>query len=295
VSSTTSPKRPILRYQGGKWRLAPWIIAHFPEHRVYVEPFGGSGSVLLRKPRSYGEIYNDLDSEVVNLFRVLRSKEDATELIRLIELTPYARDEFFCAYEPSDDPIERARRLVVRACMGFGNSGAINDSMWSSGFRPKTGFRSNSNRSNTHPARDWCRYPDGLSAIVDRLQAVVIENAPAMKVMAQHDEPETLHYCDPPYVHSTRSKGNKHCAKHKYRHEMTDDDHRDLAEFLKRLKGFVIVSGYNCPLYEELFGDWARVDKSFHADGARDRIESLWLSPRTAGAIQFSLLTEDAA
>jgi DNA adenine methylase len=168
--------------------------------------------------------------------------------------------------------------------MGFGNNGAINDSEFAAGFRPKTGFRSNSNQSNTHPARDWTRYPKVLQAVVERLQGVVIENLPAVSVMAQHDSPETLHYCDPPYVHSVRSKGRK------YRHEMSDDDHRELAEFLKGLRGYVVVSGYNCALYEEIFGSWVRVDRSFHADGARLRVESLWLSPRTCEACQLSLL-----
>src|SRR5690606_6837914 len=97
--------RPIIRYHGGKWRIAPWIISHFPEHRVYVEPFGGGGSVLLRKPRSYAEVYNDLDGEIVNLFRVARDCGD--ELIRSVELTPFARDEFMLAYEETEDPIEQ--------------------------------------------------------------------------------------------------------------------------------------------------------------------------------------------
>src|SRR5688500_1471666 len=113
-----SARRPVLRWHGGKWRLAPWIIGHFPQHRIYVEPFGGAASVLLRKPRSYAEIYNELDGEVVNLFRVLRSA-DAHELVRRLELTPFARDEFVGAHDDTDDPIEAARQLVVRSFMGF--------------------------------------------------------------------------------------------------------------------------------------------------------------------------------
>src|SRR5690606_19105648 len=118
----TQPRRPVLRWHGGKWLLAPWIIEHFPAHRVYVEPFGGAGSVLMRKPRTYAEIWNDLDGEVVNIFRVLRSP-DANRLVDALRLTPFSRQEFTGAYEPSSDPVERARRLVIRSFMGFGSNG----------------------------------------------------------------------------------------------------------------------------------------------------------------------------
>src|SRR6266576_1049473 len=101
-------ERPILRYHGGKFVLAPWIISHFPEHRVYVEPYGGAASVLLRKERSYAEVYNDLDSEIVNLFRVAR--DNGKELIRVLALTPFAREEYQAAWEATDDPLEQARR-----------------------------------------------------------------------------------------------------------------------------------------------------------------------------------------
>ena len=104
-----APTRTALRYYGGKWNLAPWIIKHFPPHINYIEPCGGAASVLLRKPRSTIETYNDLDGNVVNFFRVLRDNPD--ELIRKIQLTPYAREEYNLSRVPCDDPIERARRF----------------------------------------------------------------------------------------------------------------------------------------------------------------------------------------
>ena len=126
----SAPTRPALRYHGGKWRLAPWLLTLMPPHRVYTEPFGGGASVLLRKPRAYGEIYNDLDGEVVNVFRMLRDR--GAELQRLLELTPFARAEFRQAYEPcGDDPIEQARRTIARSFMGFGSSATGENS----GFR----------------------------------------------------------------------------------------------------------------------------------------------------------------
>lgn len=255
-------KRPIMRWHGGKWLLAPWIIQHLPPHRVYVEPFGGAASVLLRKPRSYSEVYNDLDGEVVNLFRVARDNGD--ELRDRLEMTPFSRDEFELSYEPTGDTIEQARRTVVRSFMGFG----------SNSHNQATGFRANSNRSGTTPSHDWRNYPEAFAAVIDRLRGVVIENRDAAKVMRAHDGDQTLHYVDPPYVASTRDRGGD------YRHEMTDEDHEALAEVLHGLKGAVVLSGYGCELYDGLYRDWIRVEKNSLADGARKRVEVLWLSPR---------------
>lgn len=253
-------ERPLLRYHGGKWILAKWILTHFPAHRVYVEPFGGAASVLIQKARSYAEIYNDLDGEIVNLFRVVRTQGEA--LRTALELTPFSRVDFRESYEPSEDPLEQARRTVVRSFMGFG----------SNSHNKLTGFRSNSNRSGTTPAHDWRNYPGNLGAIMERLRGVCIENRPGAEIMAIHDGPTTLHYVDPPYVPETRDKGGD------YRHEMTDEDHRALAAVLHNLRGMVCLSGYPCDLYEELYGDWRRVERGSHADGARKRIEVLWMN-----------------
>lgn len=273
-----SLKRPIVRYHGGKWRLAPWILRHIPEHRVYVEPYGGGGSVLLQKPRSYAEIYNDLDGEIVNLFRVAR--DNGETLARAVELTPFAREEFAQAYEPDGDPLEQARRTLVRAFMGFSSAGASGQ---------MTGFRANSNRIGTTPAHDWMNFPDHLRAVVQRLRGVVIENRSAIDVMLHQDCEDAVHYVDPPYVHQTRHMRERSQA---YRHEMSDEQHRELAGVLASLRGAVVVSGYRCPLYDELFAGWTRVDSSAHADGARYRVESLWIS-RTA--LQGVLFSESAA
>lgn len=254
--------RPLLRYHGGKWLLAPWIISHFPAHRVYVEPFGGAASVLIRKERSYAEVYNDLDGEVVNLFRVLRAQPD--DLVHAIELTPFARDEFVESYDSTDDPVEQARRTVVRSFMGFG----------SNSHNQKTGFRSNSNRSGTTPAHDWRNLPDSMRAAIERLRGVVIENRDATAVMATHDSSETLHYCDPPYMPETRDSGSD------YRHELSTVDHEKLLGFLHGLQGYVVLSGYQTDMYADILCGWFRVDKAARADGARKRTESLWLSPR---------------
>lgn len=268
--------RPLLRWHGGKWMLAPWIISHFPAHRVYVEPFGGAASVLLRKPRAYAEVYNDLDDDVVNLFRVLRGPKEAFwELEHRLVLTPFARTEFNEAYEATDDRIEKARRLIIRSFMGFGSDGH-------NGARP-TGFRANSHRSGTTPAHDWRNYSDCLEPIMARLAGICIEQRPAIEVMAQQDSPQTLHYVDPPYVHSTRSTA-KNSTRKNYAHEMTDDEHAQLLSFLGTLDGMVVLSGYPHPLYDEALSGWRRVEREALADGARPRTEVLWLNPAVVAA-----------
>lgn len=276
------PTRPTLRWHGGKWRLAPWIISHFPPHRTYVEPFGGAASVLIRKARAYAEVYNDLDDEVVCLFQVLRDRDSAARLQDLLRLTPFARCEFRAAYEETDDPIERSRKLIVRSFMGFGSNAHASAEK---GHR-STGFRATSNRSGTTPAQDWANYPDAMVALVQRLQGVVIESRPAIEVMAQHDRADTLHYVDPPYMHETRAQGNKYdLGWRMYRHEMTDIQHAELLEYLRAAKGLVILSGYPAPLYEEMLFDWQRIEKETFADGARPRVEVLWINPAATDAL----------
>ena len=271
-----SVTRPVLRWHGGKWRLAPWIVQHFPVHRLYTEAFGGAASVLLRKPRSYAEVYNDLDDDVVGLFRVLRS-ERAPDLLAALRATPFARVEFERAYEISDDPVEEARRLVVRSFMGFGSDGFNRE--------VTTGFRANAHRSGTTPAQDWGNLPDALAFTVERLRGVVIEHRDAAEVFAQHDGLDTLHYVDPPYLFETRSQKNRGGGRGRggcYRHEMTDEDHARLLEVLRGLRGMVVLSGYPAPSYDAALSGWARIERAAHADGARARTEVLWINPRAA-------------
>jgi len=249
--------------------LADWLLSMFPPHRVYVEPFGGAASVLMRKKRSYAEVYSELDGEIVNVFRVLRDPMQALALEESIRLTPFARQEFLDSYAPCADAVEQARRTIVRSFMGFGSAAAT-------GFG--TGFRSNSNRSGTTPAKDWKNLPTFVKHWTERLRGVVIENRPASEVMPQHDTAETLHYVDPPYPLETRSLANPYCGKG-YRFEMTNDQHRELAQTTRALAGMVIISGYPCELYDlDLYPDWTRRERPHLADGARKRTEVVWIN-----------------
>jgi DNA adenine methylase len=261
----------LLRYYGGKWQIAPWIISHFPKHQIYVEAYGGGGSVLLRKDRSYGEIYNDLDKEVVNVFRVLQ--KNSRKLQRLLEVTPFSRDEMELAYTRVQDPVERARRAIVRSFMGFG-ADSVTRSV-------RTGFRANSNRSGTTPAHDWATWPKNIQLFHERLTGVVIENRDALEVMESQDSPGTLHFLDPPYVHSTRGSMQ---AGHGYAHEMSNAEHEKLCDFIKGLKGMVILCGYQNQIYERL--GWKTVSTETKVLGNKPRTEVLWLNPAASTRMQ---------
>lgn len=274
----TMPTRPVLRYHGGKWMLAPWLLGFYPEHRVYVEPFGGGASVLMRKSPSYAEVYNDLDSEVVNVFRMMRDRGD--ELRRQLFYTPFSNAEFRDSFFRSDDPLEQARRTIARSFMGFGSASVTEYKHSSRIGKPTTGFRANSSRSGTTPAHDWANYYEAAEAMIARLRGVVIENRDAMEVISRHDSVETLFYVDPPYVASTRDRGND------YAYEMDEGQHRALAACLHAIQGMVVLSGYASELYDaHLYADWSRYERPAFADGARPRTEVVWLNSACASAL----------
>lgn len=277
MSQYNKVTRPILRYHGGKWLQFPWIVSFFPEHRIYVEPYGGGGSILLRKKRCYSEVYNDIDKEIVNVFRVLRDNPE--ELIQAIELTPFAREEYELFYDKSDDPVEQARRTIGRSFFGFGSASATD--------KYRTGFRQTANRNGTIPPHDWRRYPEALRVTIQRLRGILIENRDAIEVMKSHDAPNTLYYVDPPYLHDTRHK-KKYSSS--YRHEMTDEQHEELLTYLRTVEGYVILSGYDNQLYNDILGDWQKVNRGFLVDGGKKRVETLWINPRTPIARQQLLI-----
>ena len=267
----SAPPIPLMRYHGGKWRIAPWIIGHLPAHRVYVEPFGGAAGVRLRKAPSETEVYNDLDGEIVNVFRVLRDPALGEQLARLCYLTPYSRAEHDLAQQPCRDALEQARRTLLRAWTSFGSAGAT---------RGRSGMRTYSNPDGRHlaVAPAWARVPDAIPTFVERLRHVIIESRPALDVMQQHDTAATLHYVDPPYLPETRSyDGGRY-----YRHELTLADHEALLAGLQQLDGMVALSGYDSDLYNDTLAGWQRIRLQTSGSsrfGSASRIECLWLNP----------------
>lgn len=262
MSDLSAVTRPALRYFGGKFRLAPWIIAQIPPHACYVEPFGGAMGVLLRKTPSLNEIYNDLDGEVVNFFRILRDRP--TELVRSIRYTPYAREEQILAFEPTEglDDLERARRLYVRCWQSHGGG----RTQW------RTGWRYQVNKSTI---LDW-NSVEHLQVIVDRLKMVQIDQDDALRVIQRYDRPDTLFYIDPPYMASTRSL---RWSKKAYMFEINDEYHRALGKMLNQIQGMAIISGKPQPLYDELYGGWTKSQRTVPTNFQSKTVEVLWLSP----------------
>lgn len=262
--------KPLMRYHGAKWRLAPWIISHFPQHHCYVEPFGGSAAVLISKEPSSREVYNDKNFEIVNLFNVIRDDEMRTQLLRLLVMTPYSRTEFEFAKEVGqyDTPVMIALKLLVRAQMGFGSAGAT---------RGNTGFRLDTARGGTSLQSLWSDLPANVLNVTERLRNVVIENTDAYNIIKQHDRSDTLFYLDPPYTLDTRTNKDSYG-----KFEMREFEHTRLLELTQKSKGMFVISGYDNELYNDTLTGWTKSSRQTaisSRNGSGQRTEVLWISP----------------
>lgn len=272
VGSRKGLKSPIAWY-GGKAYYAEWLIERFPDHRVYVEPFGGAANVLLRKPRSEVEVYNDIDDRVVNLFRVIRDPEQFERLRVLLDLTPYARGEFASLLDlpPTDDPVEKARRFfaVCRQARGGIGMSKLTKNAWATSKRTR--------REMAEPVSKYLSAIDGLEDVAARFRTVMIESRPAIELIHQYDGDDTFFYLDPPYMPETRH-GNKATT---YAHEMTPGDHAALLDTLLQIKGKAMLSGYAAPLYEEKLNGWRREElktKAHMSNSGEERVEVIWFN-----------------
>ena len=253
MSEITSP--PV-RYTGSKWRIAPWVISHLPAHRCYCEPFFGGGSVLFRKKPSEMEVANDINTEVINFFDVLRDRTD--ELVRAITLTPNHRAELSRACTPHHDPLERARRFYIRAWQSYTAGEAVKLRGWRIEVLERRG------------GDDWEKQ-DRLFTVAKRLRSVAFESKTALDILGAYDTDQTLFYCDPPYVSSER-------VHEDYPNEMTDSDHIALSECLHSIKGMALISGYDSPLYQELYAGWKMVSIEARTVNNVRRRECLWIN-----------------
>jgi DNA adenine methylase len=270
-SAGPDQKRKLIAFgwYGGKFSHLDWLLPLLPECHHYCEPFAGSGAVLLNRDPSPVETYNDIDGELVNFFRVLREQKEG--LIEVIGLTPFSRAELYIAVNTNGEPLselERARRFFVRARQartGLAQTASLG--RWANCM--------NTSRAGMAGAVSrWLGSVRMLPEIALRLLRVQIENRAATKVIELYDSPDTLFYCDPPYVHSTRGDSKA------YRFEMDDKAHMELAAVLKRIKGKAAVSGYRCDLMDALYKGWRRADapaKTCHSV-KKTRHEALWMN-----------------
>lgn len=250
--------RAVLKYPGAKNRIADWIISYIPKHDMYLELFSGSAAVLLNKSRSHIETLNDIDGDVVNFFRVLR--ECPEELRRVIDLTPFSRDEYKKSFEETTDPVERARRYCVKCWMGFGNSQLY-----------QNGFRSGQQSISPNPAGAWAELPAVMEEVAERLKGVQIENLPALEILSRYDTEDVFIYADPPYLPDTRKS-------HLYKYEMSYLDHVKLLDALKKHPGQVMISGYDNDLYNSMLSGWRKAYKDTTAECGIKRTEVLWMN-----------------
>ncbi len=255
--------KAIIKYPGAKWGLAPWITSFFPPHRSYLEPFFGSGGVFFNKPRSSIETINDLDGDVVNLFEQIR--RDPERLAHEIYWTPYARQIYDTAWEAQyteTDPFRRAVNFYIRMMMGHGYRTTGERVGWKNDVQ---------GRERAYAARYWCETPGAIFQAAERLRGVQIESLPAVDLIKRFNFPRVLIYADPPYLLETRNRKQ-------YRCEMTDDDHRELLDTLKKHSGPVLISGYRSALYDDALRGWHLEEIDARNQKAEHRTEALWMN-----------------
>jgi DNA adenine methylase len=270
VSGLARKKRILFGWYGGKFSHLDWLLPMLPQCHHYCEPFAGSAAVLLNRRPAPIETYNDLDGEAANFFRVLRN--DGNELMRVLALTPFSREEFAlaCELDPSLTPLERARRFYVRARQvrtGLAQTASLG--RWAN-------CKNTSRAGMSGVISRWLGGVEQIAEIAERLLRVQIENRPAISVIRLYDSPDTLFYCDPPYVHETRGDSKA------YRHEMTNEQHAELADALNSVQGKVAFSNYDCGFLEKLYPArrWhkARSTPRTNHSTKGKRIEVLWMN-----------------
>lgn len=256
------PVRAILRYPGAKWRIADFILRHMPRHHSYLEPFFGSGAVLFRKAPAPIETINDINDDVVNLFRVVQTKADV--LAEAVAGLPYARQVYEASLQSNSEAsdVERAARFLTLVWQSYGSRADGKNCGWKKDV---------AGREAAYAVRNWNRLPGWIVAAQARLKQVQIEHKDALQLIRQFNHPKVLIYCDPPYMLSTRR------CRANYRHEMDDAAHEELLDVLNRHCGPVMLSGYANELYDAHLHGWERYDTDMVITSGVKRTETLWV------------------
>jgi len=234
-----------LKWHGGKHYLAKRIVALMPPHTHYVEPYAGGLSVMLAKdPEGVSEVANDMHGNLTKFWRVLQAEETFQRFLRTVQGMPFSEQEWQDAAGRLDDPdpVEQAVAFFLRCRQSL--AGRMDT------FAPLS--RRRTRRGMNEQASAWLSAVDGLPAVHARLRRVAIRNRPALEVIQSEDGPDTLYYCDPPYIHASRT------APDVYALEMSEADHQELLTVLKACRGKVMLSGYPSVLYDEALAGWSR-------------------------------------
>lgn len=248
--------KPAFSYYGGKQRLATKIVPLLPKHTVYVEPFAGGLAVFFAKPRPaarnsnhYREVINDVDGRVVNFYRQLR--DNPAKLVNACKLTPYSREEYELAKQPTDDPLEAARRWFVTINKSFANKAGCS---WGTSIT-----------SENHPIT-FAHQAARLGACAQRFAMVYVEHDDALAVIKRWDSPQTLFYCDPPYVgaHQGHYRG------------YTQADFDNLVTALTQAQGSFVLScyGFDAPAHWECFKFEAHCSAAGTVGASRDKTQT---------------------
>ena len=278
---------------GGKGKTWRYILPHFPTAKIYVEPFAGAASIFFNLPENKYPVVvlNDLHDGIITLFRVLQDKAKLEELQHRLCFTPYSRAEFCKAIDLIKsgvyiDDIQKAWAFFVTQNQGFGGV-AETYGRWGRVFASRTAMaETNSSWQNRISKLMWYH---------KKLMTVQLDNQDALQVIQYWDSPDTLFYCDPPYLADTRKSG-------KYQHDCCDDFHNKLVDTLSAIKGQCVLSGYDNPIYDRL--NWQKKDFKTTCSAAgrtrgsglqdkgnaidkQQRVETLWLKINevTAGGL----------
>lgn len=234
-----------------------------PAHHSYVEPYFGCGAVLFAKKPAAIETVNDLDGEVVNFFRTIRDPESREKLQEWLMYTPYARQVYDDTFlrEPESN-VERAAYFAIRSMQGHGYR-----------LTEKSGWKKDVHgRESSYAVKYWNELPESIAEMAIRLKGVQIENRPALEVIENFNNENVLMYLDPPYVFSTRSGGKQ------YRHEMYDRGHIELMETVVDSRAKIMISGYDCELYDFYLGNWNKAQITARTQDNKRRVETLWMN-----------------
>lgn len=252
--------RSPIKWHGGKYFLAPEIVARIPPHKLYVEPFFGSGAVLFAKQPG-AEIINDLDGDLVNFWRVLADETSFSEFARRMQCTPFSRQEWddAAATLAEGSPVDRAVKLFVHVRQSF----SAMRNTWVSGLsiRPRRNMHEN--------ASAWLSAVDGLAEAHERLRGVVVECAPALRLVETLDQPEVFFYLDPPYLPDTRECPGVYAC------EMTERDHRELLTTIRSCSSKILLSGYPSKLYDTALASWNREEFVVEKRGSKSALKTI--------------------